>query len=247
MVLDGISKGFPTDTGIPTPASMLRTKGDSNADPTVATENPSAPAAEAMQSNRTSMMANHFANAESKESRYIAARKAAFQSDSNMTNRQNAVLAVTVAEMALMTASGMSTSTAQYLAGVRSERRIREEQRASTTEASESNLDEMKKDIEQMAQEATRQGSEGNSRAELTEEAISSGTASGLSVSPAAPLTAPAASKAPTPPTAPSVAQTGAEAGIAATPDNSTSLAAAVSAASAAATTTSAMSIDITV
>ncbi len=241
MGIDGIGNSFTERVGTIVVASRLRTQDavdTASAAPSETSQMATATVAAPPAPSTSSLMAGNFVDTNPAESRYIAARKAAFQSDSNMTNRQNAVLAVTVAEMALMTASGMSASTAQYLAGVRSQRRMREEQRASTTEVAESNLDEMKKDIEQKAQDATRQDPEGNSRAESTE-----GTASGQTVSPAAPLPAPPASTAPTTPTG---AQTGAETETAATPDNSTPLAA-ESAAAAVTTNVSAMSIDITV
>lgn len=246
MGIDGIGNSFTERVGTIVVASRLRTQDavdTASAAPSETSQMATATVAAPPAPSTSSLMAGNFVDTNTAESRYIAARKAAFQSDSNMTNRQNAVLAVTVAEMALMTASGMSASTAQYLAGVKSQRRMREEQRASTTEVAESNLDEMKKDIEQKAQDATRQDPEGNSRAESTEEAASPGTASGQTVSPAAPLPAPPASTAPTTPTG---AQTGAETETGATPDNSTPLAA-ESAAAAVTTNVSAMSIDITV
>lgn len=241
MGLDGLGNGFSVSMGDLAPTALLHSKSEGASTRTGTKESPLGDAimpATGVQSGQANLMAGHFASIELTESRYIAARKAALQSDSDMVNRQNSVLTVAIAELEVMSASGKPSSVQRYLIGKKAERRMREEQQRSAAEASESNLDEMKRDIKERAAEATRPDTEGNGQAAPPEATTSASTP--------ARQTAAAAVSQTVPPSVPqAIPLTGAEAAaLPATPVSSASVVAMEDAPAAKPTITS---IDITV
>ncbi len=95
------------------------------------------------------LMSGNFLSFGDGESKYLKARKAAFQSDSAMVNRQNAILTI-----GLIEAAYAENYAQQMLAGKRAARRLREEQGTSAAETSQRNLDEIKEHVERKAEEA---------------------------------------------------------------------------------------------
>lgn len=83
----------------------------------------------------------------SEESRYVKANKAALQSNNEMVNRQNAILA------ASLSSSGEESYAMRNLAGKRAARRIMQEQQQAVREQSQTHLDKTQQAIEENAQQ----------------------------------------------------------------------------------------------
>lgn len=167
------------------------------------------------------MMAQNFASAEREESRYITARKTAFQTDGDMANRQNSILNAGLAELNSLSDKDSTNYAVRSLIGKKAARRMLREQQQSAAEESQRNLKEIKEKIEEKAQEASAPKDEngnpietpsvGNAAEAAPAPEISSGSttplpASEVSVAPeaAAPDPAIAATPAPAPTPAPS-------------------------------------------
>ncbi len=99
------------------------------------------------------LMAQNFASADRQESKYIAAQKAAARSDSDMANRQSAILGAAMTQMAEV---GESDNYAQRaLAGRKLARRVEQEQQQAVIEETRRNLKEIQQSVEDRAREAT--------------------------------------------------------------------------------------------
>ena len=100
----------------------------------------------------TNLMAQNFANASQGESKYIQAKKNTLQSDKNMINRQNSILASALAEKEAL---GENASSAKLtLIGKKAARLIKNEMYTSTREEAEKYLEESRKKLAQKTEEA---------------------------------------------------------------------------------------------
>ena len=95
-------------------------------------------------------MAQNFVSSGQEESKYLKAKKAAFQSDSNMNNRQNSILNSSLAELG---ANDSGSYAKRILVGKKAARRIQEEMNTSIREESEKNLEKISKQLKQKTEE----------------------------------------------------------------------------------------------
>ena len=104
------------------------------------------------------VMAENFVSSEFRESKYSKARQAAAEARGQMVNRQNSVLLSGMAACNAADPDGTRLSR-RILEGQKAGRRMQLEMRRNVTETSQENLDELKKRLEEKAEDALKRAS----------------------------------------------------------------------------------------
>jgi hypothetical protein len=151
----------------------------------------------------SNLMSENFFSADRKESKYIKAGRAGREAVAKQANRQMAILNAGLAELNALSAKDGGNYAIRNLIGQKTARRMQEERQQTVREESERNLEEIKENIEQKAQEAVIPKDENGNPVENCLPAESIGEVAPMpEISGSAPVSVPEIAAAPVPETA---------------------------------------------